>query len=133
MDKSINYINPALLGLNRVEPASQTTTKVNTASSEASFHQVLQREINTNRDVHFSAHARQRIASREIDLNAADVARIEQAVDQAAAKGANNTLVLSDEYALVVNVPNRTVVTAFNRQQMSQHVVTNIDSTVMID
>jgi len=97
------------------------------------FRAVLERTLTESEPVRFSLHARERIESRQVDLGAQDVRRINQAVEHAAAKGAQQALLLADRYALIVNIPQRVVITAMNRGQMSDHVFTNIDSTVIIN
>lgn len=78
-----------------------------------------------------SAHARERIARREIPFDGPVAARLEAAVDRAAGKGSRDSLVLVDDTAFVVSVRNRTVVTAVDRQHMKEQVFTNIDSAVI--
>lgn len=60
------------------------------------------------------------------------MAGIARATDQAAARGARDSLLLMDDVALVVNVPNRTVVTALDPSRMENGIVTNIDATVFV-
>jgi flagellar operon protein len=60
------------------------------------------------------------------------VAKINSAVDKAAAKGAKESLILMQDMALIVSVPNRTVVTAMDKQSMQDNVFTQIDSAVII-
>jgi flagellar operon protein len=79
----------------------------------------------------FSAHARQRMEQRGIDLDPARLARLEEGVGRAARKGGRASLVLVDGTAFVVAVPNRTVITAVDREHMREHVFTNIDSAVL--
>ncbi|TAJ19710.1 MAG: flagellar biosynthesis protein [Dehalococcoidia bacterium] len=79
----------------------------------------------------FSKHAQKRLEQRGIDLDGARMARLEQAVGQAAAKGSRDSLILLDEMALVVSVQNRTVVTAMDQQSTKEQVFTNIDSVVI--
>lgn len=81
--------------------------------------------------LHFSRHAQKRLEQRGIDIDGARMARLEQAVGQAAAKGARESLILLDEMALVVSVQNRTVVTAMDQQAGKEQVFTNIDSVVI--
>jgi flagellar operon protein len=57
--------------------------------------------------------------------------RLQDGVDRAAGKGARDAVVLVDDAAFVVSVTNRTVVTAVGRDQMKDHVFTNIDSAVI--
>ena len=79
-----------------------------------------------------SAHAQQRLSSRQIDLTAQDWDRIHQGVERAAAKGAREALVLTDKAALVVSVKNRTVITAVDPGSLKENVFTNIDSAVIV-
>ncbi len=79
----------------------------------------------------FSAHAQTRIQSRQIQMGAAEMQRVEAAVQKAAGKGARESLVLLDQTALVVSVPNRTVITVVDKDSLKQNVFTNIDSAVI--
>jgi flagellar operon protein len=81
--------------------------------------------------VKFSGHALQRIERRGIALDASTTARLNEGVSRAASKGARDSLVLVDDTAFVVSVPNRTVITAVDREHMKEQVFTNIDSAVI--
>jgi flagellar operon protein len=82
--------------------------------------------------IKFSGHAQTRLASRRITLTDSDMAKIGDAITKAAAKGARESLVLMDKAALVVSVPNRTVITAVARDDMKDNIFTNIDSALLI-
>jgi len=56
-----------------------------------------------------------------------------KAVDKADAKGVKDTLIVMDRIAFVVNVKNRTVITALNSSEMKENVFTNIDGAVFTD
>ncbi len=79
----------------------------------------------------FSNHSLERMHSRGITYTADQMKSIENAVAKAAAKGSKDTLVLTDNSALIVSVKNGTVVTVMDRAAMKENVFTNIDSTVM--
>jgi flagellar operon protein len=79
----------------------------------------------------FSNHSLERMHSRGITYSPEQMKSIEGAVAKAAAKGSKDTLVLTDNSALIVSVKNGTVVTVMDRQTMKENVFTNIDSTVM--
>jgi flagellar operon protein len=53
--------------------------------------------------------------------------KLQDGVKSASAKGIKESLVLMDDIALVVNIENKTVVTALSRQESKEHVFTNID------
>ncbi len=80
----------------------------------------------------FSAHAIDRLKSRGISFDLETLKRIEDAVERASQKGSRDSLVLTDDSALIVSVKNKTVVTAMDRNAMKENVFTNIDSTVFI-
>src|SRR5664279_560225 len=80
----------------------------------------------------FSAHAMQRLESRNIKLTPDDVARMNAMADKAAAKGAKQSLFMMNDVALVVSIKNRTVITAVDHDSMKENVFTNIDSAAII-
>jgi flagellar operon protein len=83
-------------------------------------------------ELKFSNHAIDRMQARGIAFNPTQMAKIQNAVEKAASKGGKNTLLLSDDSALIVNVKDRTVVTVMDKMALKENVFTNIDSTVMI-
>jgi flagellar operon protein len=80
----------------------------------------------------FSAHAMQRLESRNIKLTPDDVARMNAMADKAAAKGAKQSLFMLNDVAMVVSIKNRTVITAVDQDSMKENVFTNIDSAAII-
>ncbi len=81
----------------------------------------------------FSAHAQQRLQSRNINLSQDDLAKMNAMADKAAAKGAKQSLFMMRDTAMVVSITNRTVITAVDQQSMKENVFTNIDSAAIID
>jgi len=100
------------------------------AGGGAAFGDVLASKLQTG-PLKFSGHALQRIEQRGIKLDPTTVARLTGGVDRAAAKGCRDSLVLVDHTAFVVSVPNRTVITAVDRDHMKEQVFTNIDSALI--
>ena len=82
--------------------------------------------------IKFSAHATQRLKERNIQFDPDTMSRMNDAINKADAKGVQDTLMLTDKAALIVNVPNRTVITAMDRNNLSGNVFTNIDGAVII-
>mgnify|MGYP003462202448 CR=1 FL=1 len=111
-----------------VAPAAAGASRP-TAASGASFADVLTARL--VRPLTMSGHARARIERREIPFDGPVAARLQAAVDRAAAKGARDSLVLVDSTAFVVSVRNRTVITAVDRAHMRDQIFTNIDSAVI--
>ncbi len=81
----------------------------------------------------FSAHAQQRLESRNIRLTQDDVAKMNAMADKAAAKGSKQSLFMMRDVAMVVSITNRTVITAVDQSSMKENVFTNIDSAAIID
>lgn len=80
----------------------------------------------------FSQHAMQRLEERGIQLHETDVARLEQAVQKAADKGAKESLIMMDNVAYVVSIVNRKVITAVDEGHRKENVFTNIDSAIFL-
>lgn len=80
----------------------------------------------------FSNHAIERMQSRGISYDPARLAKLDEAVKKAAAKGSKDTLVLMDDSAAIVSVKNNTVVTVMDKNNLKENVFTNIDSTIVI-
>jgi flagellar operon protein len=126
----INHLYP-----NTVKPvtgkgvagAQRAGTAPPSSSGAASFRDILQAKV-----LNFSHHAELRLRQRGITFNAEQIEKINAAIDKAAAKGAKDSLVLIKDTALIVNVKNRTVVTAMDGQSLQDHVFTQIDSAVII-
>ena len=101
-------------------------------SDKASFKDMFSRELADDRQINFSRHAQERLYSRGIALSEDTLNSIADAVDKAQAKGSKETLILSDEIALVASITNRTIITAFDKENLREGVVTSIDSAVII-
>lgn len=110
----------------------QSKQQVNVSQGIGSFDQILQQQIGKTDEVKFSKHANQRLESRQISLTNEQMLRLQNGVNSAQEKGIKESLVLMDEVALVVNVENKTVVTALSKQESREHVFTNIDGAVVI-
>ena len=123
--------------VNRIQPVSGDTSPgiVKAGGRQpvsTPFSSVLNTEIQKSQHLRFSAHATQRLTDRHIAISRSDETNIARAVDKAAAKGARETLLLMDKLALVVSVPNRTVITAMSQHELNDTVFTNIDSAVVV-
>jgi flagellar operon protein len=103
---------------------------------ELSFQDILDQKTGT--DLKFSKHAAVRLADRNIELSAGQMERLTDGTIQAGAKGIKDSLVLMDRMAFIVNVPNRTVVTAMTMNEggsdlgTDTNIFTNIDGAVIV-
>ena len=107
---------------------NRTKTQKN-ADSEVSFEEVLRQK---QKPLKFSKHATQRLSQRNINLSDEQNIRLTNGVTEAEKKGVNESLVLVDNLAFIVNVPNKTVVTAMDQEETNANVFTNIDGAVIM-
>jgi flagellar operon protein len=82
-------------------------------------------------DLKFSAHASSRLKSRGIEVTPDVMGKLEKAVEGAEGKGAKDSLVIVKDLAFIVNIPNRTIITAMDGDSIKDNIFTNIDSTVI--
>lgn len=114
-----------------ISPVQHRTGVKPQSASQAgggSFEQLLQANL-----IKFSHHAETRLAQRGIKMNSEQLIKLEDAVKRAEAKGAKESLILTSDAAFIVNVKNRTVVTAIDHASLQQHVFTQIDSAIIVD
>lgn len=103
--------------------------------SEISFNDILKAktlEKAVPQELKFSKHAANRLVDRNISLSGEQLKRLEEAAVKAGEKGIKESLVLMDQLAFVVNIPNSTVITALDKSETSLNVFTNIDGAVII-
>lgn len=108
--------------------------KTESPAEELSFAEILQekQKARESSELKFSKHASMRLEHRNISLSAEQSERLEAGVQKASEKGINESLVVVDSLAFIVNVPNRTVVTAIDGQESDGHIFTNIDGAVIV-
>ena len=115
---------------------NQKSVNQSSKKSDISFEEVLRRQQSLsaagNEKLKFSKHATLRLESRGISLSDEQNIRLQSGVEKASAKGINESLVLVDSLAFIVNVPNKTVITAMSGSEMKNNIFTNIDGVVMI-
>ena len=100
----------------------------------SSFEEILhqKREVTENSELKFSKHAAMRLEDRNINLSKEQNIRLENGVQKASEKGIKESLVLMDSLAFIVNIPNKTVVTAMDQGESGDNIFTNIDGAVIV-
>lgn len=115
---------------------SPQTVKQSKPESDISFEDILKgkqsERVMESSELKFSKHATMRLASRNINLTESMNARLQSGVEKASNKGIKESLVLIDQLAFIVNVPNKTVVTAMDQTEADSNVFTNIDGAVIM-
>ena len=79
----------------------------------------------------FSKHATNRLSERNIELSDGLMDRLSAGAKAAGQKGINESLVMVDQLAFIVNVKNQTVITALDGNDPKGNVFTNIDGAVI--
>ena len=104
--------------------------KANSPKPELSFQDVLHStESGQAESLKFSKHANSRLATRNINLSAEQMERLENGTTKAREKGIQESLVMVDDLAFIVNVKNNTVITAVG--DITDSIFTNIDGAVI--
>ena len=115
-----------------IAPVGANIQKNNvTSPTTSSFGQALETELSKQSEIKFSAHAQKRLDERNVQIDSAGQARLSAAVDKVQEKGADKSLVLMDNLALVVSTKNRVVITAMDSSDTKDGVFTGIDSAVI--
>ncbi|MBR5336922.1 MAG: flagellar protein [Lachnospiraceae bacterium] len=132
----MNGLNPNLSSINQIadqylkgkgRPEQVDTNK------GPSFREILneKRGVKQTNELKFSKHASSRLDSRNIELSANQIERLLEGTSKAENKGINDSLVIVDDLAFIVNVPNKTVITAINQNESENNIFTNIDGAVI--
>ncbi|MDO4463961.1 MAG: TIGR02530 family flagellar biosynthesis protein [Bacillota bacterium] len=128
--------NSRFLSIEQVQDQYLNQTRNSTpvkSTDGKSFQEILEsRQLGTGSEVKFSKHASGRLAERNIRLTENQMDRLTEGAKKAGAKGIKESLVIVDQLAFIVNIPNNTVVTAMNQQDAAENVFTNIDGAVII-
>ena len=134
----MNQISNQFLSIEQItdQYLNKPQTTKSTFLPDVSFEDILRQKQNESvmesSELKFSKHAASRLNDRNIALTDSQNVRLENGVKQASEKGITESLVLVDSLAFIVNVPNRTVVTALDQTEANSNIFTNIDGAVII-
>lgn len=107
--------------------ASNTTQGSKSAKPDAEkFSDVFEMKLR------FSKHADERLNTRNISLTREQMLRLNDGMKKAGEKGINESLVLMDNLAFIVNVKNNTVITAMDSSNTEERIFTKIDGAVIV-
>lgn len=122
MVENINGIKVPFIPI--VQEDYSGTSKI---GSRENFESIFDQEVEK---IKFSNHATKRLESRNIQINENTIVKLNKAVEKAEAKGSKDSLVMFNDTAFIINVPNKTVITAVAVNDTEENVFTNIDSVV---
>ncbi|MCI9536826.1 MAG: flagellar protein [Eubacterium sp.] len=126
----MNIVNKSFVSIDEIRSklnggAGQVAEQTSSDSGK-SFDRVL---LDKADQIKFSRHAAKRLETRNISISDEQKARLENAAEQAMEKGMTESLVMVDDLAFILNVRNRTIVTAVN--DTANAVFTNIDGAII--
>ncbi len=102
------------------------------AKASVPFGELLNKEVGKQQNIQFSKHAAQRVQERGIEMTDGLMQDLNKAVEKARAKGAKDVVVIGENGAFIVNVPNNVVITTMAGTEMKDNIFTNIDSAVLM-
>lgn len=124
-------VNQVPIPINAEYSVNQQSTSIENKRQQ-SFAEILNEQLKP-KELSFSAHALNRLEQRNISLNESDKSRLEDAVSRISQKGGRDSLIMMDNVAYVVNIPNRTVVTAMDQNSIKDNIFTQIDSAMILE
>jgi flagellar operon protein len=83
--------------------------------------------------IHLSTHALKRLQERNLTLDKEEYAKLQTALDRLKVKGGQDSLVITDKAAYILDVPKNMIVTAIDKGSISENVFTKIDSTILMN
>lgn len=129
-DIRFSMYSPVVTGKPSAAGAQKTTQT--TKNDGPSFQELLTETLRQSSEVNFSKHAVKRVEEHNIELTDENLGRLNEGVKIAGEKNLEEPLILVGNTAFLVNIPNNTVITAVDSQNMKGNVFTNIDGTVII-
>ncbi|MCK8816526.1 flagellar protein [Natroniella sulfidigena] len=121
-----------IYGQRPITPPHSKRKQTNQVRDKNKFKDLLHNKLKQSSKLNFSKHAKQRLQSRQIDFKEQDLKKLDQAVEKAKDKGAQESLILVNNNAYIVNVKNKTVITAMDEESMEENLFTNIDSAIVM-
>ena len=111
------------------------SNKPNSSPEASEFKNLLQEEIleaKSKHGINLSLHAAKRLKERNLTIDNNEFFKLQDAFKKLRDKGGQDSLVITDKAAYIVDVNNNKVVTAINKESIQDNVFTKIDSTVIV-
>ncbi|MCH5345073.1 MAG: flagellar protein [Acetatifactor sp.] len=127
--------NTSFLSINQLADRIYSKPRTDEAKTTEglSFQEILaQKSKGETGSLRLSKHAANRLTDRGIELSIEQWQRLEGGARKAEQKGIKDSLVIVDDLAFIVNVPNQTIVTAMDSTQTDENVFTNINGAVIM-
>jgi len=131
-----NNINPYLIPQinNRVVKGQNGVNTGKEIENPSEFKELLKENIDgPKEDVEFSGHALKRMKQRNLTMDNEEYLKLKEGIEKLKNKGGQDSLIVTNKAAYIVDVANNKVVTAMDKEDMAENVFTKIDSTLFIN
>lgn len=136
MDKNINNILIPNVTKTSTQKKVDVSNRLPKEGDVSEFSKILQKNIEEkplHGGIELSTHAAKRLEERKIDFRGDEYMKVKDAMTKLKEKGSQSSLIVSDKAAYIVDVRNNKLVTAVDKESMSENVFTKIDSTIFIN
>jgi len=109
--------------------------KLGKGVENSEFNKLLQEQVQSSGQKHgiqLSTHAAKRLQERNLSMDSDEFFKIKGAMEKLKTKGGQDSLVITDKAAYIVDVPKNKIVTAIDKNSILDNVFTKIDSTVIV-
>lgn len=99
------------------------------------FQELLKEQVGLPKEekpIQLSIHAAKRLKERNLEMDNDEFFKLKSAFTKLQEKGGQDSLVITDKAAYIVDVANKKVVTAIDKENIADNVFTKIDSTVLV-
>lgn len=124
--------------LNKLNPGEKSEFKglLDTAlekQNPASQNALGATEAQKPQGLHLSTHAIKRLQERNLTLDKEEYTKLQTALDRLKQKGGQDSLVITNKAAYILDVPKNMIVTAIDKGSINDNVFTKIDSTILMN
>lgn len=109
--------------------------RIDSQKSGEEFKSLLKDQVAQTKKEHginLSTHAAKRLHERNLTMDSDEFYKLKDAMVKLRSKGGQDSLVITDKAAYIVDVPNNKIVTAIDKGSITDNVFTKIDSTVIV-
>ncbi|MEF2095485.1 TIGR02530 family flagellar biosynthesis protein [Bacillus sp. CFBP9009] len=97
------------------------------------FQQHFQAAVSTNEKMTISKHAQFRMSQRSIEIASQTWDKIALKANEAKKMGVTESLIITENAALIVSTKNNKVITVMDREEATSQIFTNINGTIILD
>lgn len=97
------------------------------------FQQHFQTAVPTNEKLTISKHAQLRMSQRNIEIAPQTWEKIADKTNEAKKMGVTESLIITDNAALIVSTKNNKIITVMDRDEAISQIFTNINGTIILD